>query len=229
MDKKVKILLAEDDPNFGSVLQDYLELNDFEVALAPNGVEAMRLFKEFEPNLCILDVMMPQKDGFSVATDIRAIDEEVPIIFLTAKSLKEDMLEGYRVGGDDYLTKPFDSEVLLVKIQAMLSRHLKPEPEQRHFVLGRYQYDGDLRILKIGSQEHSLSPKEGALLKMLLKNKNELVKRSDILKRIWKDDNYFTGRSMDVYLAKLRKYLQDDPSVAIVNVHSEGFRLVDQL
>jgi two-component system OmpR family response regulator len=228
--KNNTVLLAEDDPNFGSVLRDYLELNDFDVVLATDGIEALRIFKAQESfDLCILDVMMPHKDGFTLAADIRKIDKEVPLIFLTAKSMKEDMLKGFQIGADDYLTKPFDSEVLLYKLRALLSRKIgDKEEEQNHFEIGRYEYDSEMRILKFGTNERTLSPKEGALLKLLAINKNQLLKRSDALNKIWKDDNYFTGRSMDVYLAKVRKYLSDDPKVSIINVHSEGFRLVDE-
>ncbi|MGK0406397.1 MAG: DNA-binding response OmpR family regulator [Roseivirga sp.] len=228
--KNNTVLLAEDDPNFGSVLRDYLELNDFDVVLATDGIEALRIFKAQESfDLCILDVMMPHKDGFTLAADIRKIDKEVPLIFLTAKSMKEDMVKGFQIGADDYLTKPFDSEVLLYKLRALLSRKIgDKEEEQNHFEIGRYEYDSEMRILKFGTNERTLSPKEGALLKLLAINKNQLLKRSDALNKIWKDDNYFTGRSMDVYLAKVRKYLSDDPKVSIINVHSEGFRLVDE-
>lgn len=228
--KKTKVLLAEDDPNFGAVLRDYLELNDFDVHLATDGQAGLRLFKATdELDLCILDVMMPLKDGFTLAQDIRKIDPDIPLIFLTAKSMKEDMLKGFQLGADDYLTKPFDSEVLLYKIKALLNRKQDDEIETIHYKVGRYEYDSEMRILKIGKEERKLSPKEGALLKLLAQNKNNLVKRSTALNKIWKDDNYFTGRSMDVYLAKVRKYLKDDPKVAIINVHSEGFRLVDDL
>lgn len=230
MSKTTKVLLAEDDPNFGAVLRDYLELNDFEVVLATDGLEALRMFKSTDDlDLCILDVMMPQKDGFTLAGDIRKIDQDIPLIFLTAKSMKEDMLKGFQLGADDYLTKPFDSEVLLYKIKALLNRKLGGEEEQVHFKIGRYEYDSEMRVLKLAKEERKLSPKEGALLKLLAENKNNLVKRSTALNKIWKDDNYFTGRSMDVYLAKVRKYLKDDPKVAIINVHSEGFRLVDEM
>jgi DNA-binding response OmpR family regulator len=230
MSKPIKVLLAEDDPNFGTVLKDYLELNDFEVNLTRDGVEALREFRKTEPTLCIFDVMMPKKDGFSLATEVRAIDSEIPIIFLTAKSMKEDMLKGFRIGADDYLTKPFDSEVLLYKIKAILNRKLSEEKEITQFTIGRYLYDAEMRELKAPNQKkYTLSPKEGALLKLLAQNKNRLVSRSKALNKIWRDDNYFTGRSMDVYMAKVRKYLKDDPKVAIVNVHSEGFRLIDDL
>ncbi len=230
MSQTIEVLLAEDDPNFGVVLKDYLELHDFKVTLARDGVEALREFKGSDPALCILDVMMPNKDGFTLARDIREIDGDIPIIFLTAKSMKEDMLKGFQIGADDYVTKPFDSEVLLYKIKAILNRKITPEEEITLFVIGRYSYDSEMRELKGPNQKsRTLSPKEGALLKLLVQNKNKLVSRSLALKKIWKDDNYFTGRSMDVYMAKIRKYLKDDPNVAIVNVHSEGFRLVDNL
>lgn len=229
MESTHKILLAEDDPNFGAVLRDYLELNDFEVVLARDGREGILMYKSEEPGLCILDVMMPHKDGFSLASEIKSIDPDIPIIFLTAKSMKEDVLKGYKVGADDYLTKPFDSEVLLYKIKAVLARSSSPEEEQTSFQVGKYEFDSETRTLSNGGKDHRLSPKEGALLTLLCKNKNQLVSRSEALRKIWKDDNYFTGRSMDVYVAKLRKHLKHDPNVAIINVHSEGFRLVDQI
>lgn len=228
MQKETKILLVEDDPNFGSVLKDYLELNDFQVHLAQNGKEGLREFKQYEPNICILDVMMPLMDGFTLGKEIKSIDREVPVIFLTAKSMKEDMLQGYQVGADDYLTKPFDSEVLLYKIKAVLNRALPQEEEQEEYAIGTYTFNARNRVLHYNGTEKHLSPKEGALLKLLAENKNKLVDRSQALNKIWKDDNYFTGRSMDVYVAKLRKYLKSDERVAIVNVHSEGFRLIDQ-
>ncbi len=224
------ILLVEDDPNFGAVLRDYLELNDFEIYLAKDGVEGMQVFKSIDPALCILDVMMPRKDGFTLAREIKAVDPEMPLIFLTAKSMKEDVLNGFKVGADDYLTKPFDSEVLLYKIKAVLnrSRTLSEDEEQKLFEVGKYTYNSELRTLSIEGKDIKLSPKEGALMRLLTLNKNQLVSRSEALRKIWKDDNYFTGRSMDVYVAKLRKHLRHDSEVAIVNVHSEGFRLVDR-
>lgn len=225
------ILLVEDDPNFGAVLRDYLELHDFEVTLAKDGQQGLQAFRGSDPSLCILDVMMPYKDGFTLASEIRQVDNEIPLIFLTAKSMKDDILRGYKVGADDYLTKPFDSEVLLYKIRAILNRNAadEGETEQIEFQLGNYVFDSEMRILRLGDDEVRLSPKEGALLKLLLQNRNQLVSRSEALKKIWKDDNYFTGRSMDVYVAKLRKHLSRDEQVAIINLHSEGFRLVDNL
>ncbi len=231
MDNAKQILLVEDDPNFGSVLRDYLELHDFEVVLAKDGVQGLQAFKMNDPHLCILDVMMPYKDGFALAAEIKNLDSDMPVIFLTAKSMKEDMLKGYQIGADDYIIKPFDSEVLLYKIKAILSRSIQAheDDEQKEFSIGSYVYHSEFRVLKNGENEQKLSPKEGALLRLLAVNKNSLVSRSDALKKIWKDDNYFTGRSMDVYVAKLRKHLKDDENVAIINVHSEGFRLVDQV
>lgn len=231
MESIAQILLVEDDPNFGAVLRDYLELNDFEVVLAKDGQQGLQAFKGIEPDLCILDVMMPHKDGFTLAGEIKQIEPEMPIIFLTAKSMKEDMLKGYQVGADDYIVKPFDSELLLYKIKAVLNRRNqgKEEEEQTTFDIGNYQFDSETRILKNANAEYKLSPKEGALLKLLASNKNHLVSRSEALRKIWKDENYFTGRSMDVYVAKLRKHLKHDTSVAIINIHSEGFRLVDQM
>lgn len=226
-----QILLVEDDPNFGAVLRDYLELHDFDVTLAKDGQQGLQAFRGGDPALCILDVMMPHKDGFTLASEIREVDAEIPLIFLTAKSMKDDILRGYKVGADDYLTKPFDSEVLLYKIRAILSRNngSEGEVEPREYSIGRYIYDSEMRNLRFGDDKVRLSPKEGALLKLLAQNRNQLVSRSEALKKIWKDDNYFTGRSMDVYVAKLRKHLSKDEEVAIINVHSEGFRLVDSL
>lgn len=226
-----QILLVEDDQNFGSVLRDFLELHDFEVILATDGKQGLQAFRNNDPGLCILDVMMPYKDGFTLASEIREIDPEIPLIFLTAKSFKEDVLKGYKIGADDYVTKPFDSEVLLYKIKAILNRkgQAKNEQEEKEFSIGKYNYHSEMRLLQLNGKEYKLSPKEGALLKLLSENRNRLVSRSEALRKIWKDDNYFTGRSMDVYVAKLRKHLKEDENVAIINVHSEGFRLVDKL
>ena len=229
MEKVIQILLVEDDPNFGAVLRDYLELHDFEVVLAKDGQQGLQAFKGLEPDLCILDVMMPYKDGVTLGGEIKEITPEMPLIFLTAKSLKEDMLKGYQVGADDYIVKPFDSEVLLYKIKAVLNRRNQSSEEEveTDFPIGDYIFESETRVLKNATVEYKLSPKEGALLRLLAQNKNHLVSRSEALRKIWKDDNYFTGRSMDVYVAKLRKHLKHDQKVAIINVHSEGFRLVD--
>jgi two-component system, OmpR family, response regulator len=225
-----KILLVEDDLNFGAVLKDYLQLNDFDVVLAKNGMEGFEKFKKGSFDLCILDVMMPYKDGYTLAKEIRERNQEVPIIFLTAKSMKEDVLKGYKSGADDYLNKPFDSEVLLMKIRAIIQRKssaVKAEPAQFEFVVGKFHLNSKLRFLTIDAQEPiKLSPKENELLKMLIQHENDLMPRELALTKIWRDDNYFTSRSMDVYIAKLRKFLKLDENVEILNIHGEGFRLV---
>ncbi|MFD2568043.1 response regulator transcription factor [Pseudotenacibaculum haliotis] len=228
-----KILLVEDDPNFGTVLKDYLALNDYNVTHAKDGIEGLIMFKNNDFDLCILDVMMPRKDGFSLAQDIRSTNKEVPIIFLTAKTMKEDVLKGYQVGADDYLNKPFDSEVLLFKIKAILQRkesETTTENEQFEFNIGKFFFNSKLRHLSIGENDpQKLSPKESKLLRMLALHKNDLMPRELALTKIWRDDNYFTSRSMDVYIAKLRKYLKEDEEVEILNIHGEGFRLVDKV
>ncbi|MEX1382692.1 response regulator transcription factor [Lutibacter sp.] len=227
-----KILLVEDDPNFGTVLKDYLSLNDYNVTLAKDGLEGLIMFKNDDYDLCILDVMMPRKDGFSLAKDIRATNSEVPIIFLTAKTMKEDVLKGYQAGADDYLNKPFDSEVLLYKIKAIMQRketEQNIEEETFEFKIGRFEFNSKLRHLSFdGGETQKLSPKESKLLKMLAVHKNDLMPRELALTKIWRDDNYFTSRSMDVYIAKLRKYLKGDENVEILNIHGEGFRLIDK-
>ncbi len=225
-----RILLVEDDPNFGIVLKDYLSISNYHVTHAKDGLEGLIEFKNNDFDLCILDVMMPRKDGFSLAEDIRKKNKEIPIIFLTAKTMKEDILKGYKAGADDYLNKPFDSEVLLYKINAILQRKDKDkdaEDEMFEFEIGSFFLNSKLRQLtQNGGEPIKLSPKENKLLKMLALYKNDLMPRELALTKIWRDDNYFTSRSMDVYIAKLRKYLKQDPSVEIINIHGEGFRLV---
>ncbi|WP_432669962.1 response regulator transcription factor [Flavobacterium sp. SM2513] len=225
-----KILLVEDDPNFGSILKDYLILNDFDVTLAKNGMEGFEKFKKDTFDLCILDVMMPYKDGYTLAKEIREKNKEVPIIFLTAKSMKDDVLKGYKVGADDYLNKPFDSEVLLMKIKAIIQRkssEVKADATKFEFIIGNFHLNSKLRFLTYKDTEPiKLSPKENELLKMLAIYENDLMPRELALTKIWRDDNYFTSRSMDVYIAKLRKYLKMDDEVEILNIHGEGFRLV---
>lgn len=225
-----KILLVEDDPNFGIVLKDYLTMNDYQVTHAKNGMEGFEKFKKDDFDLCILDVMMPYKDGFTLAKEIREKNTEVPIIFLTAKALKEDVLKGYKVGADDYLNKPFDSEVLLMKMKAIIHRKATEsvaDSKQFEFKIGDFDLNSKLRFLKYKSEEPTkLSPKENELLRLLALHENDLMPRELALTKIWRDDNYFTSRSMDVYIAKLRKYLKTDPKVEILNIHGEGFRLV---
>jgi DNA-binding response OmpR family regulator len=231
--KNKRILLVEDDPNFGNVLRDYLSLNNFEVTLAKDGLEGFVFFKNNDYDLCILDVMMPRKDGFTLAEDIRKTNTTVPIVFLTAKTMKEDILKGYQVGADDYLTKPFDSEVLLYKIKAIFQRKEQEsgqEDEVFEFKIGKFDFNSKLRqLIYDGGEPQKLSPKENKLLKMLAQHKNDLMPRELALTKIWRDDNYFTSRSMDVYIAKLRKYLSKDDQVEIINIHGEGFRLVEKV
>jgi DNA-binding response OmpR family regulator len=225
-----KILIVEDDFNFGNILKDYLILNDYFVVLAKNGIEGMEKFQKENFDLCILDVMMPFKDGFTLGKEIREKNETIPLFFLSAKTLKEDVLRGFKIGADDYLTKPFDSEVLLAKIKAILNRKNffnVPESDIYEFVIGKFQFNSKLRFLTLDGEETAkLSPKENQLLRLLVLHINDLLPRELALNKIWRDDNYFTSRSMDVYIAKLRKYLKTDSNVVILNIHGEGFRLV---
>ena len=226
--KKPKILLCEDDPNLGSVLKNYLELNDYEVTLERDGKLGLAAFQREKYDLCLLDVMMPNMDGFTLAEEIRDVNPDVPLFFLSAKTMKDDIIQGYKLGADDYITKPFDSEVLLHKIKAILKRNeeLHREEANAEFDLGRYHFNPRLRELIIDGRTQTLSPKENELLKMLSEYKNDLLSREIALKKIWGSDTYFNGRSMDVYIAKLRKYLNEDPAIEIVNIHGNGFRLV---
>ena len=225
---KPRILLCEDDPNLGIVLKNFLELNEFEVVLERDGRLGLAAFQREKFDICLLDVMMPKMDGFALAKEIRDINEEVPLFFLSAKSMKEDQIKGYKLGADDYITKPFDTELLLLKIKAILKRNEEQHKEQENteYDLGIYHFVPKLRKLSSANGEVTLSPKENELLKMLSEYKNDKLERELALKKIWGNDNYFNGRSMDVYIAKLRKYLKDDQNVEIVNIHGEGFRLV---
>ena len=232
MKSNKKILLVEDDPNFGRILKDYLTINNYEVSLAVNGIEGFEKFNRSEFDLCILDIMMPFKDGLTLAREIREVNEAIPLIFLTAKNLKDDVLKGYKIGADDYLTKPFDSEILLAKIKSILNRKPVVNNEEKdtfEFEFGDFNFNSKLRFLihKEGDT-HKLSPKENQLLKMLVLNFDDLLPRDIALNKIWRDANYFTSRSMDVYIAKLRKYLDKDVSLKIINVHGEGFRLTKE-
>jgi DNA-binding response OmpR family regulator len=220
------IFLVEDDLSFGAVLKSYLELNDYEVTWVDDGKRALEKFNARKYEIAILDVMLPNIDGFTIGTEIRKINKDIPMVFLTAKTLKEDILKGYNVGADDYITKPFDTEVLLCKIQAIIKRQsANPEPEEVLFTIGSYQFDSILRKITRDGIQQKLSPKESDLLKLLCQNKNELLPRETALRKIWGDDGYFTARSMDVFITKLRKYLIDDPNIEIKNVHGSGFLL----
>jgi two-component system OmpR family response regulator len=226
--RKYKILLCEDDTNLGMVLKNYLELNDYDVILERDGRLGLAAFQREKFDICLLDVMMPNMDGFTLGEEIRDVDPDMPLFFLSAKTMKEDIIAGYKLGADDYITKPFDSEVLLLKIKAILKRN---EEENRineniEFDLGSFHFNPRLRELSHNGIMQTLSPKENELLKMLAEHKNDLLAREQALKRIWGSDTYFNGRSMDVYIAKLRKYLKDDPNIEIVNIHGNGFRLV---
>lgn len=222
------LLLAEDDPNLGSLLKEYLEAKGFKVALAVNGEEALDIFLRGAFTLCILDIMMPKKDGFSLAKEIRLKDPAVPVIFLTAKSAKEDTLRGFELGADDYLTKPFVMEELLFRIKAILKRTNSGEikPESGVFHVGKFTLDTEARTLTCEEGVVHLTTKETALLKLLCQNAHQTVSRSYALKLIWGDDSYFNARSMDVYITKLRKHLKADESVRILNLHGEGFKLL---
>ena len=228
--KNKQILLVEDDVNFGTVLRDYLQMNGYIVVLARNGLEGFEKFKKNEFDVCILDVMMPYKDGFTLAKEIRSKDKSIPVVFLTAKSMKDDVLKGYKIGADDYLTKPFDADILLKKLEVLIQRTQKSvqksKPKSR-IVIGDFIFNPRLRTLTYKKNTPTnLSPKENQLLLMLVETQNDLLSRNKALNEIWNDDNYFTSRSMDVYIAKLRKYLRDDASVEIANIHGEGFRLI---
>lgn len=226
---KIKILLAEDDPNLGTILKAYLEAKGFPTTLCVNGQEAYDIYLKESFNFCILDVMMPVKDGFTVAREIRKVDKKIPILFLTAKTMQEDILEGLKIGADDYLTKPFSMEELLLRINAIYRRSFPKEAgdsEKTFFHIGKYSFDYARQILKIEDQEQKLTSKEAQLLKMLCDRANDVLDRSEALTKIWLDDNYFNARSMDVYIAKLRKYLRDDPTVELLNVHGKGFKLI---
>jgi len=226
MNDKVKILLAEDDANLGTLLANYLKAKSFDVTLCVDGEIATNRFKQSVYDFVILDVMMPMKDGFTVAKEIRSTDKEVPILFLTAKSMKEDKLAGFEVGGDDYLTKPFAMEELLARINAILKRSYKEGKKETNFNIGDINYDYLSQVVKNKNFEKKLTTKENELFYLLVKNNGEVLDRNEALKHVWGDDNYFNGRSMDVYITKLRKYLSESSKVEIVNVHGKGFKLL---
>ncbi|MGE0562080.1 MAG: response regulator transcription factor [Flavobacteriales bacterium] len=226
MKNPTKILLAEDDTNLGNLLSDYLKAKGYETVLAANGDEAFNHFAKGGFNLCLFDVMMPIKDGFTLAKEIRKIDETIPIIFLTAKSMKEDTLQGFRSGADDYISKPFSMEELLARINAVLRRTSSQTKEEvaHVFNIGKYTFNYQKRILIIDNKEQKLTSKENELLRLLCLNQGKMLERTFALKAIWDDDNYFNARSMDVYIAKLRKHLSEDERIEIMNVHGRGFR-----
>ncbi len=227
MKDKLKVMLVEDDENLGQILKEYLELKGFDVHRLRDGEEGLNDFSRGKYDLCLLDVMMPKKDGFELGKEIKSIDATVPMIYLTAKSLREDAIQGLTIGADDYITKPFSMEELLLRIKAILKR---TGPDQSSIdepkSLGQLFFDPIKRTLSSGEFEQSLTTKENALLKLLVAHKNKVLTRKIALKQIWGDDSYFNARSMDVYITKLRKYLKADPSLKIITIHGEGFKLV---
>jgi two-component system OmpR family response regulator len=225
---KPRVLLSEDDPNLGRLLQEYLDAKGFVTELATNGKEGFDKFRKGSWDICLLDVMMPVKDGYTLAREIREINKEVPIVFLTAKSMKEDAIEGFNSGADDYITKPFSMEELLLRIKAILRRTKGSvaNADQTEFTVGEYKFDSQRQMLEYGSKGQKLTSKESDLLRLLALHKNDVLDRSLALNTIWGDDSYFNSRSMDVYIAKLRKYLKEDPTVEIMNIHGKGFRLI---
>jgi len=221
------ILLVEDDVSLGYVLKEYLELHHFHVELAKDGEAALQVFNRLHFDLCILDVMLPKKDGFTLAYEIRQLNEKMPIIFLTAKSLKVDKLKGFNLGADDYMVKPVDEEELIARIQAVMRRvmPINKERDGRQFMIGKYFFDADNQVLMLGDQKQFITSKEAAVLKMLCEHKGRILDRKQTLKRLWGESDYFTRRSMDVFISHLRKYLGDDPSIEIKNVHGKGYVL----
>jgi len=226
MEKEYKILLTEDDENLGMLLREYLEAKGYETDLLPDGEQGYDAFMNKKYDVCIFDVMMPKKDGFTLAKEIRMVNTEVPIIFLTAKSMKEDIFQGFKIGADDYIAKPFSMEELLFRIEAILRRTKGSLANQEVFQLGRYKFDTQKQQLVDDEKVVKLTTKESELLKLLCNNANKVLERNFALKTIWVDDNYFNARSMDVYITKLRKHLKDEPNVEIINVHGKGYKLV---
>jgi len=226
---QTRLLLAEDDRNLGNILKNYLDAKGYATTLCVNGQEAIDVFNRKEFDFCILDIMMPVKDGFAVATEIRAVNKKIPILFLTAKTLQEDKLKGFEIGADDYITKPFSMEELLLRLHAILRRTDEPAKTMTSdnvFTLGKYTFDYNRQTLISRNKEQKLTSKEAGLLRLLCTHANEVLDRSTALNEIWNDDSYFNARSMDVYIVKLRKYLKDDPHVELLNVHGVGFKLV---
>ena len=226
-EEKMSILLCEDDENLGMLLREYLQAKGYDTVLCPDGEAGYRAFTQSKFDLCVLDVMMPRKDGFSLARDIRQINEDTPIVFLTAKTLKEDILEGFRIGADDYLTKPFSMEELTFRIEAILRRVRGKKNHNRVvYKIGSFSFDTQKQILTRGDEQTKLTTKESELLNLLCAHVNEVLQRDYALKTIWIDDNYFNARSMDVYITKLRKHLKADSNVEIINIHGKGYKLI---
>jgi DNA-binding response OmpR family regulator len=226
-EEKVKILLCEDDENLGMLLREYLQTKGYDADLQPDGEAGYRAFTRGKYDLCVFDVMMPKKDGFSLAADIRSMNGEIPIIFLTAKSMKEDILQGFKLGADDYLSKPFSMEELLYRIESIMRRVKgKKAKDVVVYQIGEFVFDAQKQTLTINDESQKLTTKESELLSLLAGNANSILERNYALKTIWVDDNYFNARSMDVYITKLRKLLKADPNVAIINIHGKGYKLI---
>lgn len=225
---KIKVLLAEDDKNLGSILKSYLDVKGFVTTLCINGQEAWLAFDKNKFDFCIIDVMMPVKDGFTLVKEIREVNKTIPVLFLTAKSMQDDKMKGFAVGADDYLTKPFSMDELLVRMHAILRRVQETRQTSTNsvFEIGDFVFDHNRQVLTIKGEDQKLTSKEAALLRLLCENMNEVLDRSDALKKIWNDDSYFNARSMDVYITKLRKFLKPDPKIELINVHGIGFKLV---
>jgi len=226
-ENNVKVLLAEDDENLGSLLKEYLQAKSYDTHWVTDGDKAFKSFEKNKYDLCILDIMMPVKDGFTLAKEIRTLNRDVPIIFLTAKSMKEDVFEGFSIGADDYMTKPFSMEELLYRMQAILRRTKGDiSKKQEIYNIGKYRFDTNKHLLILGDREQKLTTKESDLLRLLCNNANQVLERNFALRTIWIDDNYFNARSMDVYITKLRKYLKEDPTIEIMNIHGTGYKLI---
>ena len=227
MDEKLRILLCEDDENLGMLLREYLQAKGYSAELYPDGEAGYKAFLKNKYDLCVFDVMMPKKDGFTLAQDVRAANAEIPIIFLTAKTLKEDILEGFKIGADDYITKPFSMEELTFRIEAILRRvRGKKNKESNIYKIGKFTFDTQKQILSSEGKQTKLTTKESELLGLLCAHDNEILQRDFALKTIWIDDNYFNARSMDVYITKLRKHLKEDDSIEIINIHGKGYKLI---
>ena len=227
LDGKMRILLCEDDENLGMLLREYLQAKGYDTVLCSDGEEGYREFLRSKYNLCVFDVMMPKKDGFTLAKEIRMTNSEVPIVFLTAKTLKEDVFEGFKIGADDYITKPFSMEELVFRVEAILRRvRGKKNKENTLYHIGKFVFDTQKQLLTIGDKQTKLTTKENELLALLCSHANEILQRDFALKTIWIDDNYFNARSMDVYITKLRKHLKDDDDIEIINIHGKGYKLI---
>lgn len=226
MTSNINALLVEDDKNLGIILKKYLEAKDIPVTLCSNGEEALNTFRKGGFNFCILDVMMPVMDGFTLAQELKKVDKKVPIIFLTAKTTQQDIIKGFKLGADDYITKPFSMDELLMRIHAVFNRTSNEVSSPTSFRLGSYVFDAPRHVLKRDDESRKLTSKEADLLLLLCENMNETLERSVALQKVWYEDSYFNARSMDVYITKLRKYFKDEPKVELVNVHGVGFKLI---